>query len=309
MMTSANGHEVTAADAGLQVALGELNAVLDRVRYASRLGMQYDGLRDSYEALGFRKVLSFADYAVKYDREDIAGTIVRAGPDACWRELPVITDDEDPDVETPFDLALRDLDERVQLFSALRHLDVISGIGRFGVMYLGLSDGQDPKQPIRRRRRDAQAPAGRLAYVSAFSEGAADIRELNKDRRNARYGLPELYRLTVEHLMAQTAATGIGRTVQAVAETDRFDVHHSRIVHVAEDRDQSRIYGRPRLHRVFNLLQSLFRITHWPAELAWRSGGLHADVRGDLDPDEVSPKTTEAIAQAEEKIAAFPHGS
>src|SRR5688572_27002135 len=88
-MTATNGTTTPAALSDLAraerfvVHAGEL---LDRMFYARRLGTTYDGARDVYETLGWKRHLTYNDFRNKYDRQDVAGRIVDLPVDATWRD-------------------------------------------------------------------------------------------------------------------------------------------------------------------------------------------------------------------------------
>ena len=135
------------------------SVLVDRLQYGARLGESYGHDRKLYDTLGWPRALSFDDYYGRYSRQDIAGKIVDLPADATWREGFELADNDDPDSETPFEKAWKDLDKRLRLGSWLQRLDRICGIGEYAVMYLGLR-GQQPDQPLRRTGRPED-----LAYV------------------------------------------------------------------------------------------------------------------------------------------------
>jgi hypothetical protein len=64
-----------------------------------------------------------------------------------------------------------------------------------------------------------------------------------------------------------------------------FDVHWTRILHVAEDCLEDATFGRSRLECVYNVLDDLLKVTGGAAESFWLTGnrGLHIDLDKEMD--------------------------
>lgn len=255
------------------VALGTL---LERSRLAGQLGLQFGGDRDLYTTLGYPKTLSFNHFLSEYVRSDIAGRVVDLPASDTWRMSPVLLDGDDAQEPTPFLQAWEALNDARHVFHYLERLDRLAGIGRFGLLLLGLRD-RSPALSEPLKEHSLAGPADVL-YLSVFSEGSVTILTFDKNPQSPRFGLPETYRV-------QMGAAGLGFG----AET----VHWSRVIHIAEGLTEDEVYGRPRLERVYNRLQDMLKIVGGGAEAAWRvmDRGLHADVRDGFnlaDPDAVS---------------------
>src|SRR5439155_22973589 len=131
--------------------------------------------------------------------------------------------------------------------------DVLAGIGRFGVVLIGMRGSQDLKTPVTSLGRPDD-----VVFVKAYDEGAVRVATWVKDTSNARFGLPESYEVQF------AGAEGAGfPTMKAV-------VHASRCLHIAEHARRDRTYGRPRLKRVLNLLNDLQKITASTGESYWQ---------------------------------------
>lgn len=98
-----------------------------------------------------------------YERHPIASRVVELFPTECWQVTPDVFEDDDPSVTTPFEQGFKDLaialrganshykpEEEVvhPLWEYCRRLDILSGIGQFGVMMLGFDDGLSLNQPV-----------------------------------------------------------------------------------------------------------------------------------------------------------------
>lgn len=98
-----------------------------------------------------------------YERHPIASRVVELFPSECWQVTPDLYEDDDPNVTTPFEQGFKELaialrgqnshykpEEEVvhPLWEYCRRLDILSGIGQFGVMLLGFDDGLSLNQPV-----------------------------------------------------------------------------------------------------------------------------------------------------------------
>lgn len=97
-----------------------------------------------------------------YDRNPIAKRVVQVLPYECWQGNPEVVEDDDPENETPFEQAWDELgksltpggqksyfkEQRIHpVWEYLKRLDVLQGIGQFGVMLLGVADGKNLQDP------------------------------------------------------------------------------------------------------------------------------------------------------------------
>lgn len=278
------------------------NATLaDRATLSRYLGMSYmdstgDYKRDLYTALGYPTTLCFDNYLSRYARQDIAKRIVAAPVEEAWQFLPSIVEDEDPKNTTQFEKALEELGKRVNLFDVIERADLLSGIGRFGVIVLGYDDGKEAwKQPVEGTRE--------LKFLLPFSEKSVTIEQFVTDGSDPRYNLPEFYKISPQTLNNQ---------VDTVSLTGTHVVHWSRVIHLAEGLLEDDVYGEPRLRSVWNRLEDIERLSGGSAEMFWR--GAFPGMGFNLDPDMVWDETvtdsqgrTPREAQ-EEEIEALIHG-
>lgn len=229
-----------------------LSVQIDRAKlFSGGLGLQYDGERDLYQALGFRTDLKFDDYFAKYQRQAIAKAVIDRPVAATWRgnfELIEAGDDE----TTPLEKAWKLLDREFKIFSRFVRADKLSGIGSYGVLFLGLSDvnvKEDNKKPV-------TGTGLKLAFIKPLTDNSAVIDEWDTRPNSKRFGLPKIYKIKL------TDPDG-----NATAE---MPVHHSRIIHIAWDMMESDIFGTPQLKSVFNNLMNIEKIVGGDAESFWR---------------------------------------
>lgn len=259
-----------------------------RSALARRLGYEYQGDRDVYTALGYSKVLLFDDYMAKYERGDIARRIVMEPVLATWRSVPVVNEtlpDEKREAgqRTPFEIAWDALvsDKKLKAWHNIRKVDLVSGIGRWGVLFLGLDDVED-----RADFAEPTANGSKLLYLTPLNESQAQVSVTVSDPTDPRFGEPEFYELGFE---SGTDATIGARTTPAAADqgsvssSQSVRVHWSRVIHVAEESDESGVVGTPRLQAVFNKLMDLDRVVGSSGEAFWRNAfpGIQFELEGD----------------------------
>lgn len=255
----------------------QVNSLLaDRNRLAGMLGQVMDGRRDIYAAAGYPQALGFTDYYGAYRRQDLARRIVIAKPDETWRLPPLVLDGADAKSgrsDTPFAKAvlsiakgaeLGGLEDKFGLWHVLNRLDRVSGIGRYGVLFLGIRGSDQPDQPLRKGEAKSERD---LLYLGVYDEAHADIVEFDSDPTSPRFGLPLYYNLT-------TTDGKIGGT-----KTTR--VHWSRCLHVAEGLDGDDIYGAPRLEACWNRIVDILKIMAGSGEAAWKLLDPGYNIRAD----------------------------
>lgn len=223
-----------------------LSALIDRAVWSARLGQSFGDKRDIYEALGYKKDLTYADYRARYDRDPVAGAIIDEPVDACWSEFPEIFESDDSD-ETKFEKEAYEIIEKLNLLTVFSRADRLAGIGRYSVLLLGFSDGADLSVDVKK--------GSRLLYVTPYSEDSAGINKYDTNTASPRYGLPIEYQINVSN--------GTNGSLSK-------NVHFNRIIHIAEGCLENSIEGTPKLKRPFNYLQGLELVACGSPEMFWR---------------------------------------
>ena len=242
--------------------------LVNRALLASALGQQqYGGDRDIYEALGYKVTITFADYLARYTRQDIARAIIDKPVGATWRGVVKVVDTEGED-ESPLEKAYDELQNTLKLDSRFNQLDRLSGIGRYGVLLLGLSDVSKPSE-FATAVGDNPSANRRLMYVKPLTEESAKVKTWETDPKEPRYGLPLTYEVVISG--------------EENDSTSNIIVHYSRVIHVTSGRIESETYGTPRLEPVFNRLMDLEKIVGASAEMFWR--GARPGYQAKIDPD------------------------
>lgn len=238
---------------------------------SSRAGSHFGGDRDLYQTMGYPRTLTPEDYTDVYLRQDIAGRIVDAFPDATWREAPEVLGSVAESFET--------LDKRLQLWRGMHRADRLGGLGHYGIIVLGLDGGEPMHMP-------AAKSGYNLLYMQPHSERTADVTRWEDNPASPRYGKPVLYRIT----------TGINWTGSGAGQKT-MTVHHSRVIHFAERALEDESIGTPRLERVWNRLMDLDKLLGSGAEIYWQNAAMIMQLKADLDvqwdPEEAAALTAQ----------------
>jgi uncharacterized protein len=235
-------------------------------------GLSFNGRRDLYQAFGFPRWITPTQYNARYRRGGIAHRIVEVYPRATWGGGIDIIEDQDPKVSTPFESACVDLFER--LIPIILRADKLANICQYSVILIGAPG--ELNTPLPRVRSIDDIP-----YFNSYGQNRARITKVNTNPLDPLFGSPEEYTITIgtaDYLSAMTSPTWFtGMTGQT-----EVVVHASRIIHVAEGCLEDNIYGQPRLEPVWNLLDSLDKVTHAGGEQAYR--GSNPPTFLNLDP-------------------------
>ena len=251
---------------------------------------QPDPRRDINDECGFPDWISAELCQDYYDRQSIAARVVEILPKECWQTQPSVFETRD-DVETEFEAAWDNLsrqlgweddwylgEEGSDIWSVLRRADILSGIGHYGIILLGLDDGKDLREPVIPR------PGLKLTSLTVFSEALAPVTVMESDRSSRRRGFPKQYLVTFNDPRIET--TGL---VGATTSTE--NVHWSRVIHIAEDISSNPVWGTPRMKPVWNNLQSLEKLYGGSGEMFWQAAmyilslETHPQLGGDVDID------------------------
>lgn len=223
------------------------------------------GNKDLNTECGYPDTLTAAsDFALMYAREGIGARVVDVYPKECWSKMPYIYETEDPEQVTEFEAKLKEIDTKHKLMSMMFRADKLSGVGRFGVILLGINDGKPLYEPV-----DTQS--NELLYIRTFDESVVTITSFETDTSNERFGLPVKYSINFTD----------------GAETFSQTVHWHRIVHLADNREMSDVYGVPRMQKIYNRLLDVRKVLGGSAEMFWKGGfpgfALKTDPNVELD--------------------------
>lgn len=271
----------------LQAAHEEMRAassiLLNRVNFATQAGMTFDGHRDTFKALGYKKLLLPSDYRQRYLRNGVAASIVEAMPKATWRGGAELIEDDEKEELTEFEKEWAAFNQRLNVWRTFMQADTLCGIGRFAIILIGAPGDVGTPLPSRLTQ-------DKIMYLAPFYEGDALVSKFEIDTTNPRFGMPLEYMLRRQmqpNTIIQPPTVGVGRPV-----------HYSRVIHIADNMLDDRVYGIPRLERVWNLLDDLEKITGGGSEAFWKraDAGMHFK----LDP--MLKTTPENIAKMKEEV-------
>lgn len=223
-----------------------------------------DGERDINGECGYPTALTPYHYQAMYDREGAAARVVECEPEETWAMDPELWEDDDPDTDTDFELKWKQLVINYNIWNELLRVDILSGIGEFGVLFLGINDGKPLDQPVD-GLDDLGNPTDQneyqLLFVRPFEEISCTVRQREVDRRNPRYGKPTLYMIHFRDVPAFGIQSG-----NSISKM----VHWTRVIHVADNLRQSLIFGIPRMRNVYNRLVDLRKIYSSSGEAFWK---------------------------------------
>lgn len=216
---------------------------------------------DLYEALGYPSNITYSDYLQKFKRQDIANRIVKAPVQGTWKNKPKIYESNQTD--TKFEADIDKLFVSLNLYSFFYKLDLMASLGRYAVLFLGLSDATDVSMEARASKSLS------LLYVTPIPEDRAQIQTWDTDISSPRYGQPLTYNITIHKDMAGSP-------------TFTRSVHYSRLIHLAENTFDSEVYGIPYLEPVYNRLLGLDKLAGGSPEMYWRGArpGYTAETDG-----------------------------
>lgn len=218
--------------------------------------------RDYNAQFGYPEIISKYQYQEMYDRDPVAHRVVQLYPVECWQQLPAIYDSDAP-TDSDFEKQVRTLFQQHNIWGMLRRVDILSGIGSFGILLMGVGDGKPLNTPIEEGiGSDGNRKKYKLQYLRAFPHSQVQIAETESRRTSPRYGHPTMYRIEFQPRDMEVDGGFIDLTTQ--------DVHWSRVIHIADNREVSEIYGVPRLQLVYNAILDLEKVFGSSGEMFYK---------------------------------------
>lgn len=249
----------------------------------SRGGKTFNGKRDMYEALGYKRNLFIEDYWERYLRGGLAKRAVDILPKATWRGGVYVFEKDDPNTETKFETEFDAMAERLSLWSYFERADRLSGVGEFSGLLIGAPG--ELETPLPRMSSTVE-----ITMLKVYKQQDLDIleRDYETDTHNPRYGMPNFYT--------------IGGPRRKIGNKR---VHWTRVIHIAQDILDDDIYGTPRLEAVWNLLDDLDKVTGGGAEAFWiRANNI---TQFDVDKDLQMKKDDESTKDLQEQVDELQH--
>lgn len=218
--------------------------------------------RTYWEMFGYPQCIDKYEYQKMYDRNPVAHRVVELYPAECWQQVPQIYDSDAPS-DSQFEIQIQDIFRRLNIWSMLRRVDVLSGIGNFGILLMGLGDHKPLSEPVSVKAVNGERMRHQLHYVRAFPHSQVAIAASETDKSNYRYGYPTMYRI-------QYHPSELVTDIEGFVDLSEQHVHWSRIIHIADNREVSEIYGIPRLQLVYNALLDLEKVFGSSGEMFWK---------------------------------------
>jgi len=263
-----------------------MGVIAKRFDLAQRFGSMFGGKRDFYRELGYANEVSFEAAMQKYKRQGIVSRIVNTYPDAVWSQPPIYIGNEklDEALNGLFELGGKDnkkkkikdgLAQTVGIYHYINRAERLAGLGKYSVMVLGFDDVKDTRSMARPvGGKPGPKPKGgnktNLIYVQVYGYSSCKITKFTEDPSDENFGLPEIYTVQVKTSGGPRNAKGI-------------DVHHTRILHIAEGLLDDEVEGYPIIERVYNELDDIIKVAGGGAEAAWQA--FYKGLQFDLDKD------------------------
>jgi len=279
-----NDQKSSTKKGGLSVLqLRNLAEVISRMRLSGLLGMSFQGNRDLYSVLGYKKELIFQDYLLTYRRGSLGKRVIAAPVDATWfGDVSVYENQEEE--ETEFEKKWKELNKKHHIIAKLNRFDKLIGLGEYAVLLMGFNDGRTLQDPLVGRPSE-------LIYLQPYHQGNCQIVEWEVDEKNPRYGRPNIY--TVKLIRP-----GI------VGEYKESRVHWSRVIHAAGECLENDVLGSPRMESCFNRLSDIDKLAGGSAEMFWQ-GALGGKAFSTKEGATLDTQTANAMG---EEIDEYIHG-
>lgn len=257
--------------------------------------------KDVNKECGYPDNIDIADYKKTFSRNGIAKRAVQILPEESWAMFPEVYENENEGNETEFEKTWTALEKEKKIFHYLRRIDVLSGIGQFGVLLLGLNDGKQLSEAVEGINELTGEKTGNqnyeLLYLKPFDQGNVKILTKEANVNSPRFGYPKTYSIQFESADAQNSFTTL-------------NVHWTRIIHVADNRECSEVLGIPRLESVYDRILDIIKVLGGSGEMFWKGGfpGLAFESSTDplapaMDTDAVKDEVESYMASLQRYIA------
>lgn len=293
-------------DAQVDVIMSTLNSHVSRRNFANLAGFQYGTDRDVWTVAGYPKSSElegkegFQRYLGYYERNELAGRIVDKFAKDTWSKEHVLVE---KDVEeSELGKAYEELSKRLGLTSKYLRGDILGRVGHYSVLFIGFRG--DSTDADLKNEAPAATQSSDILYVTAFSEWSASIKTVEDDPTNERFGLPKTYEIDLSGDLSGARESGEsvrGSGVDAGPSGTLTEVHHSRIIHLAEGLLQNDVFGRPALQRGLNRLIDMQKVSASTGEAFWQI--VDRILAAKLDPNsQISQPDLDKLGEKLEEI-------
>lgn len=232
------------------------------------------GVRDYDKECQYPRVITTEAYWRAWKRQGVVRRLIKAYPDASWSEDPRVFETDDSE-ETEWEAFFDKFATKRNLFHYLHKIDIQSGIGCFGVLLFGLNGELNEPIPgveenhVARLLEDAPKKVegeNKLLYMRTFSERYVEVLEYESDTGSPRYGEPTLYNVQFNDGKLRTSTSK--------------PVHWTRVLHVADNCEESEVFGTPRAEQCWNRFIDIRKIMGATGEGFWQHGFPTISVEG-----------------------------
>ena len=218
-------------------------------------GISHNGKRNLNEIYGYPEGGSI-DFQALYQmakRDGIANRLTYGTARTCWREGFRVVDDEENEFLAD---EIKKLNKK-GLLDKIERADILNRIGSFSVLFVGVPDGLDPREPIGRVSGDGL----KSIYFKPFAYDGIEINKIDQDNTSPRFGLPELYSVQKQSRGDTNKDINVSSMV----------VHWTRIIHMSEGALDSDVEGIGYLEPIYNRLLDINKTTGGASEAYFRN--------------------------------------
>jgi uncharacterized protein len=264
-----------------------------RILLGRLAGITHGGTRDMYQSFGYTRAPTIENFLSTYQRNGIANRILRAYPKATWRDQPVIRDEKGDSAQkegkdgkanknySPFVEAVEDFFEKKRIMHYMERVDRMGGVGQYSILVMGFAGEANMTDPLGTEK-------AKLIYLQPYGEQHVSISRYETNPNDPRFGMPVTYSVQQKQVIGSGNAAGVS-----------FSVHHSRVLHVADNLEENEVFGMPRLLPVLNWLTDLEKVVGAGAETFWlnsRQGmNLNIDKDANIDKEELAAMKEQAV--------------
>ncbi|MDR2170697.1 MAG: DUF1073 domain-containing protein [Planctomycetaceae bacterium] len=256
--------------------------------------------RDYDTQFGYPDIVNKLMYKKLFDRNAIANRVVSIYPNECWLSEPEIYD-QDQLSTSDFEKKLERTFELFECYGVLTLADILSGIGSYGLILFGVSDGKDLSEPIdcvEYLPETLKQGKYQLIYLRAFAHSQIEVSQIETNTSNPRYGQPVLYRIQFNDPDNCQDDTGM-------VDMRTLDVHWTRVLHLADNRQTSTVFGMPRLQLVYNNVLDIRKIAGSSGEMFYKGAYPGFSVEA---VDDVTSGVQLDLDSMKKQIAAYENG-
>lgn len=282
--------EQAEVDMSLEIAKGIHSLLVNHQQVMNELGMsrtdyirEQECERDLAELCHYKGEPCIEDFERLIRTDPISARVLNILPKECWKIPPQIFETEDLSVsskkqatlfERDFAMLPRFMNNGIEshyrdeksyaIVEKMMQLDIVSGVGRYGLMFIGFADGvQDLSQPVKPKQ------GMKVHYLRNFRQSQITIVEREKSPLNPRYCQPTVYELSLTNVDSDTD-TDMNRIG---AKTTTIKVHWTRVIHCPSDSeitDTADIEADERLRVHYYNLMDLQKLYRGSAEMYWK---------------------------------------